>query len=479
MGGVTKLVEKFDKNGDHRLDAAERQAARAFLAQERAEGRGPRRPGPRGRPADAQPPKPGPRLTPADVAVVPAAPFYAPDALRTVFLDFDNPAWEAELGEFYHTDVEVPARLTVDGRTYPDVGVHFRGASSFFTVAEGRKRSLNLTMDFAHADQNLGGYRTLNLLNSHTDATFLRTVLYYQVARDYLPAPKANFVRVVFQGESWGVYVNAQQVNKEFLHEWFGTTHGARWKVQGSPRGRGGLNDLVPDVAPYREIFALKTKEDPQAWAALIKLCKTLNQTPLESLEAALEPLLDLDGTLKFLALENALINNDGYWIRSSDYHLYLDAKQRFHLLPHDANETFRLPEGPGFGGGPGIDGVKLDPFVGSDNPDRPLLSRLLAVPRLRARYAGYLRDIAERWLDWKKMGPLAERYQALITADVAKDTRRLDSLEGFEKGLTEDLEEMGFRGPHRSIGLKNFVEQRRAFLLDHEAIKNAEVPKR
>src|SRR5262245_14226057 len=35
-----KLVERFDKDGDRRLDAAERKAAREYLKKERAEGRG-------------------------------------------------------------------------------------------------------------------------------------------------------------------------------------------------------------------------------------------------------------------------------------------------------------------------------------------------------------------------------------------------------------------------------------------------------
>src|SRR5947207_5877706 len=83
--------------------------------------------------------------------------------------------WEKELADFYHTDVDVPAKLTVDGKTYPDVGVHFRGASSYMTVPEGGKRSLDISMHFVHAEQRLGGYRSLNLLNSNADPTFLRT----------------------------------------------------------------------------------------------------------------------------------------------------------------------------------------------------------------------------------------------------------------------------------------------------------------
>ena len=470
----TALVRQFDKDGDGRLNSVERKAARDFLAAQRLDGRGPRRMGPRGRTADQAPPTPGPRLSPADVKSYPDALLYDPQVLRTLFLDFENPDWEKELSDFYHTDVEVPAKLTVDGRVYPEVGIHFRGASSFFTVGEGRKRSLNISVDFANPEQRLGGYRTLNLLNSHTDPTFLRSMLYYQIARDYIPAPKANFVRLVINGESWGVYVSVQQFNKDFVSDWFGAANGARWKVPGSPRASGGLAFLGEDVAQYRQHYEIKTKDSSKSWAHFIHLCRVLDEQPPEKLEAALMPVLDIDGTLKFLALDIALINDDGYWIRSSDYGIYEDQHGRFHMIPQDANETFRTPEGPGMGRGAGVKGVELDPLTGADDPEKPLLSKLLAAPALRTRYLQYVHAIAEQSLDWANLGPVALRYHSLIADEVKADTRKLDSFDAFTKGLTEDTEEQGFRGLERVIGIRNFADQRRAYLLNHPAVKKA-----
>jgi hypothetical protein len=481
-GGVqqdVKLVKQFDKDGDKRLNTGERTAAREFLAKEKAEGRGPRRPGPPGGNREqSDTPLPGPKLTPSQVKRFPDAALYDEKTLRTLFVEFENADWEKELADFYHTDVEVPAKLMVDGKTYEGVGVHFRGASSFFTVGEGRKRSLNLSLDFTHEEQRLGGYRTLNLLNSHTDPTFLRTMFYYQIAREYLPAPKANFVRVVINGESWGVYVNAQQFNKDLTRDWFGSTKGARWKVPGSPRGDGGLAYLGENVAEYKRRYEIKSKDEPSSWTNLIHLCRVLNQTSAEKLESALVPLLDVDGVLKFLAIENVFINGDGYWVRSSDYNLYQDEKGRFHVIPHDANETFRAPEGPGRGTGvPSGKELELDPLVGADDEKKPLLHKLLAVPALKSRYFGHIRAIAERWLDWERLAPLAQQYQALIAADVESDTHKLYSFPAFRKGLTEDVEEQGRRGPRRSISLKSFVEQRRTFLLNHPEVKQAGAP--
>jgi hypothetical protein len=357
-------------------------------------------------------------------------------------------------------------------------------------------------------DQRLAGYKTLNLLNANGDPTLLRSVLYLQIARQYIPAPKANFVRVVINGESWGVYPNVQQYNTDFVQEWFKTAKGARWKTPGSPMGRAGLAYIGDDPAAYKKLYEIKSKDSPKSWAALINLCKVLNETPADKLEAALEPILDIDGALKFLALDKALINNDGYWTRASDYSIYLDEKGKFHLFPHDTNETLapaemmgmgRGPRGPGGPGGPGgpprgfgpggpggpggppngpppgftppPENATLDPFAGSADPNKALLSKLLAVPSLRKKYLGYIRDIAANWLDWKKLGPIATGYQSLLLADVKTDTRKLYSTEAFEKGVTEETSypAMGPFGSRPHMGLKQFVEERRKFLLEYK----------
>jgi hypothetical protein len=672
-----KLVKKFDTNGNGWLNATERKAARESLKQQpQGENRRPGgfggpggRRGGFGRPgASEEPAQPGPKLSPADVKSYPDAPLYASNVLRTVFLEFENADWEKELADFKNTDVEVPAKVTVDGKVYPDVGVHFHGASSYMMVGEGQKRSLVLTLDLAHPDQQIGGYRKLNLLNSHEDASFLRTVLALQVARDLMPAPKANFTRVVINGECWGVYINQQHFNKDFLRDNYNTTEGGRWKVPGSPNGQGGLTYLGDDPAAYKRIYEIKSKSNAKSWADLVKLCKVLNQTPAEQLEAALAPLLDIDSALKFLAWENALANGDGFYARASDYDLYEDLKGRFHIVPYDANETFSAGGGPGgpggpggrfgpgmflapqfldradkngdgklssaefaaladtwydkldsdktgkltpeqfiaklgeilpppqgFGpggggapgggqqpnrgqqagggrgdfaparflgpaiftaadadkngsltraelhatfskwfaawdttksgwlsednlrdglnaafprpnqggpgggpgrggpggqgavagqgrpggqggpggpGGPGGGGVELDPLVGLKESNKPLLSKLLAVPALRTRYLGYVRAIAEQWLDWNKLGPLAEQYHALIAEAVAADTRKLASTAAFQNSVTGGATAEGAERGRSPTSLKSFAEKRRAYLLNHAEVK-------
>ncbi len=433
------------------------------------------------------PGSPGQRLTPDAVRKYADEPFYDTSVLRTLFLQFENADWEKELADFYNTDVDVPAALTVDGREFRDVGVRFRGMSSFAFVSEGSKRSLNVSIDFADDDQRVQGFRTLNLLNANSDPTFVRGLLYSHIARQYVPAARINYVRVVINGESWGVYLNAEQFNSDFVRDRFKDKGGARWKVPGSPIGRGGMAYLGENIDAYRGIYAIKSRDTEQSWRRLIQMFKVLNETPADRLEAALAPLLDIDGALKFLALDVALANTDGYWTRASDYNIYLDAQGRVHVLPHDMNEGLEDE-----GGGPGRAGAAGGP---EDLPNyhpafscrrdfsfrRPSVrqapssirwsvstiqasrcDRSCSRCRRCARsYLGYVREIADKWLDWRTLEPLVRQYQSVIAAEVKADTRKLYPTEQFASGVDQG-----------ESSLKSFVERRRAFLLKAVPVK-------
>ncbi|MCW1886975.1 CotH kinase family protein [Luteolibacter flavescens] len=507
-----KILAQFDKDSNKLLDKEERAAAREFLkanpGQQRGgpggpggSRRGPGGPGGFGpREEDSTPATPGARISPADVKPE-SGDLYAANTLRTFFLDFENADWEAELEAFHGTDVDVPATMTVDGKTYPGVGIHFRGMSSYMMVPAGKKRSFNVSIDHTESKQRLAGYKTLNLLNSNGDGSFLSAVLFSHIARQYIAAPKANLVRVVINGENWGVYVNQQQFNKDFVQENYRTSKGARWKVPGSPNGQGGLDYIGDNIEDYKKRYEMKSGDD-EDWKALIKLCKTLTETPADKLEAAISPLLDVESVLWFLALDCGLLNSDGYWTRASDYSLYRDKEGKFHAIPADMNEAFRAAGGPGGprgggggggrgpgrnGGGPpqgGPDaggpegapapsasqggGLKLDPLTGLDDAKKPLRSKLLAVPAFRERYLANIHTLAEKDLDWKNLGTVVARYRELAGKEVAADTRKTSTTEAFEN-LTSDSpgETEAPRGfGHGGMPLKSFADQRREYLL-------------
>jgi spore coat protein CotH len=516
-GQERKLLKRFDADKSGQLDAKERAEAREFLKANPI-----RRPGPGGGPGGPgpggpgmfgnekrEPAKPGERVAVEDVKPVTSAGLYDTSVVRTFFLEFESPDWEAELSDFYNTDVEVPAMLTLDGKRYAGVGVAFRGASSFFAVPAGYKRSFNISADFTDSEQRVMGKKTLNLLNAHSDPSMMSTVLYSQLANEHIPAPRAAFSRVVINGESWGVYVNTEQFDSVFVNERFeksADAKGARWKVKGTPNGSSGLDDLGDDHAAYKAKYQIKSKDREEDWEDLANLCRVLSNTPLDELEAKLRPILDIEGVLWFLALDNVLVNMDGYWVRASDYSIYKDSKGVFHLIPHDMNEAFSGGGGPGGPGGrrPRGDGpererrdrameggdqqpprereprrlqlrggVDLDPLAGMDDLRKPLRSRLLQVPSLRAKYLKNVRVLAEKSLDWQTLGPRVAGLRALVEPYVKAETRRLTSLESFARATANEPPAAGTR----SRSLRDFAEKRRAYLMGYKAPRGAPTP--
>lgn len=518
-GEERKLVKQFDKNADGWLNVTERAEARKN-APARGEGRGPRGGGGFGGGREAG--KPGPKVAVADVKPIENKDLYDPKVLRTLFIDFENSDWEAELESFHNSDVDVPATLTVDGKKYPNVGVHFRGASSYGMIPRGSKRSFNVSLDYIDDKQRLYGYKTLNLLNANGDPSFMKSALYSHIAREHLPCPKVNLVKVVVNGESWGVFANQQQVDKVFIKENYGKLQGTRWKVPGRPNGNGGLDYIGDKVDDYKRRYEMKSDDGDKEWQALIKLCKTLDETPIDQLEAALAPMLDLDEAMWFLALDNTLLNSDGYWTRASDYNLFLDNTGKFHLIPHDINETFQGgggggPGGPGGFGGPrgggpddrrgpegrggpeggrpddrgaegrgpegrggeergggrrgggGGGGYTLDPLVGMNDSGKPLRSRLLQVPSLRAKYLANVREIADKQLDWVYLGPLVADYKALIADEVEADTRKLSTFAAFEQMTADGDAASGGQVGGRGGSFHTFAKERRKFLLERK----------
>ena len=494
-GQRVELIPKFDKDKDGILDKAERSAAREFVLKQRESGGGERgsrggrptgpggdRGGRLGRPDGGRggpPPRPDrgrgsrPEEEPRDFSKAEhlspgneeasKKKLYHEGTLRTLFITFKDDEWMEEMEAFYRTDVAVPADLIVDGKLYKDIGLKYRGNSSYRSVSSDLKRSMNLYLDHKHGDQKLLGYKTLNLLNSNSDPTFMREVIYSHVARDYIPAFKGNFIKVVINGESWGIYSHIQQFNKDFLEDNFGTRGGVRWKIGAGGGGRGNLGypgDRKEDYGGYQ----LRTDGADDAWKKLAEFTKFLDETPPEKLAAALNERLDIDSALWSLALE-CVFQDEGYFTRGSDYNLYLDPAGRFHLLQHDGNEVMSIPGGPGMPSG--MRGPEMEPFYNADNPERPLMFKLFQVPELKARYRHHLKTITEEWITWDKIGPLVDEYAALIRDEVKKDVRKHSSLEAFEKGLLKTSSD----GRRTKLGLKPFTAGRREFLLTHPEV--------
>lgn len=372
----------------------------------------------------------------------PSTGLYAKELIRTFDLQFAQPNYWTLMTQNYTSQTDIPATLTIDGVTYDSVGVRFKGQTSYSMLPPGsQKKSFNITMDHAIDGQVLMGYQTLNLNNAFQDASFLREVVYLDLLRDHVPAAKANFVHLNINGESWGIYPNVQQINNDFVKEWFFSNNGSLWRadvpsVTGGGPGGGGpswgdgtaaLNDLGSDTASYQEYYTLKRTERLNPWDDLVRVCQKLEQTPLAALEDSLGKYMDIDRTLWFLASEIAFSDDDSYVHKGKmDYYLYYDAETGW-MVPQefDGNSVMK------------VNAANWSPFYHADNANYPLLNRMLAVPSMRQRYLAHLRTIITEKMQSASFNALLSGYSTLIDAEVQADPKKLYTYAAFQTELT------------------------------------------
>lgn len=412
-----------------------------------------------------------------------SADFYDETVLRTINLTFSQADWWQQLTNNYVSEVEIPADLAMDGVTCPGVGVRFKGQTSYQQTGTSKKKSFNISLDFTDSTRTLMGYKTLNLNNCYSDASFVREVLYFNICRKYIPCPKANFVKLVINGENWGIYANVQQLNSDFIKEWFDDDEGARWKAPmtaggtqpggqpaakvsdeaagpqppgGQPGGQTGgqtgggiqifsnitataLTWLGTNVTTYQNAYELKSSKVDDPWAKLISVCNVLNNTTPANLADSLKTVLAVDRCLWFIAMENLFTDEDSYLTKGADYQLYYEGGTGLlHPLQFDGNETFKTND------------TNLSPVYGETLAIRPLISRLLAVPELRQRYLAHVRTIMNESLDWTVLEKKVTAYQALIGEEVAADTKKLSTNAQYASSAAD---------------LKNMVTARKTYL--------------
>ena len=395
---------------------------------------------------------------------------YDINELRTIYLEFEQSNYWSQMLANYESGEDIPARLTMEGNTIDGVGVRFRGQTSYMKV-QGEKKSFNISIDFSDEDARLMGYKTLNLNNGYEDASFMREALYAQLAGQHIPTARVNWVRLVINGENWGIYNNVQQLNKDFFEEWFQSNEGGRWRGEapdtvqrqpGSGGGGGGMNNrfgagtsslnyLGDDYMVYTSNYTIKSDDDIESWEKLVTACRMLGTLDTDLLYDSLKYYLDVDRSLWHIANEIIYTDEDGYVNKGGmDYYVYWDDEtDRVTPIDFDANSTFMSRS------------TNMSIYKRADDDDFPLVNILLANPELKQRYLAHIRTILSKDLTEDNTNEFIDMYKTIIESTVIEDDKKLYSDNEFYSTVEE---------------LKTFVKNRRAYLLNLPAL-NVDAP--
>lgn len=391
--------------------------------------------------------------------------FFDVDKVQNIDITFEQDNWQYILDSLrVNGNGLLLATVNINGDIYKNAGVRFRGSTSF-TIG-GQRNALFIKLNYIVKGQKHEKYKRLKLSTSLRDPSMIREVMAYEIARDYMPAPMANYAKITVNDRFYGLFVNVEPVADRFLKNNFGSDKGTFFKVEPtnargcSPLAAGAL-EYTTDTKCYLSNFEM---ESDDGWDDLIELTRILKEEP-----ARIEEVLDVDRTLWMLAFNNVIVNLSSYsGQQSQNFYLYRDTTtKRFSFVMWDLNLAFGSYKNTGLGSDLSLKGLQqMDPLLHFDNPAKPIIHRLLENDYYRKSYMAHLKTIVNDHFANGKYAMRAQEIQQMIRPHLANDVHWDYEMADFDKSLNTTI------GKRSQIpGIVELMDKRAKFLRNHLAL--------
>ncbi|MDP2309684.1 MAG: CotH kinase family protein [Pseudomonadota bacterium] len=285
--------------------------------------------------------------------------------------------------------------VQADGQIWCSVGMRFKGNATLISAWQGGVAKLPFRLDFDRygderpeiEDQRFFGFKELTFGSGQGDSTLLHEVLANEILEDRgVPAARNAFYAIHLdagEGPQYlGLYTAMEDPSDAMMTRVFGEDAGNLYKPDG---------DCATLACFDEETFAKKSNKQDADWSDVEGLVAALgsDEGDAASWRVELESTADVDGFLRWLAVNTAIDNWDAYGSMAHNYYLYGVPADggRLAWIPWDHNLS--LMDGGGMGGG-------SDPLLDDVGADWPMIRRVLDDPTYAETYRLYLAEAFE-----------------------------------------------------------------------------------
>ncbi len=391
--------------------------------------------------------------------------FYDINHVSEIRIQFQENNWHHILDSLfinYGENGRLKGNINIDGHQLNDVGVRYKGFSSFSSTV--LKNPLNIDLNYTITNQNHKGFVKLRLSNVTHDPSFIREVLSYEIARKYMPASLANFAMVYINDTLQGLYTNVESVDPIFLSKYFPSHNNSFLK--GSPQQLqypfGQNSNLAythgSDSSGYIPFYKL---ESTTGWKDLYNFINILNNDTTN-----IANVLNIDRALWMHAFNYTLVNLDSYIGYSQNFYLYKDDNGRFNTIPWDLNMSF--------GSFRNTDATALNLTINKvkqlnplqllyTNPftPRPLIKNLISNSTYRRMFIAHMRTIVNENFRNNEYYNKGKQMQNIADAYVQQDANKFFSYTDFLNNIDSTTGPSSDQYP----GIRNLMEERIAYL--------------
>ena len=347
----------------------------------------------------------------------------------------------------------VLCQMEFDGRQIPDVGLRFKGNSSYSVSSTTLRRPMKIDFDRFVEDKRFAGIESLNLSNTSFDPSQVRENLAFSLFHQLdIPASRTGHALVYltvagkYDHEYLGLYTLIEEIDHHFLRKHFDNADGLLLKPSGM-RGIAYLGeswDLYKSIcsqrlpraddstAPTNQTSGIPSPPSeerarvrgqtvplaaPLTVAAMrqriIDLAKLIHKTDDATFRAKIPSLLAVDEFLRFVAINSALANYDSFLSTGHNYYLYVHPTDGLiHFIPWDVNMAFGCYSWVGTD-----DEIVQTSITRSYADHNILIERLLAIDEYARAYRAHMQKLVSLFFNPSAIRQRRELLRPVLAA--------------------------------------------------------------
>lgn len=342
--------------------------------------------------------------------------------------------------------------------TIEDIGFRLRGNTS----RNSAKKSFKVSFNTFESGRKWYGLEKMNLNGEHNDPSVVRSKLCWDLLRDFkIPGSRSNHVRVYINNDYYGLYINVEHIDEEFVKSRFGNNDGnlykCLWPADLDYLGTNPENYKLTVNNGGRRIYDLKTNTLQDDYTDLAHFINVLNNTPDDQFLCEIEKIFNVYDYLKIIAIDIFTANWDGYIYNNNNFYLYHNTSTgKFEYINYDLDNTY------------GID------FIGRDwderniydwqqhgNNARPLYTQIIENQELRDQFSYYMEILNNELADQADynlhIDSIKDRIDEYVATDPYYPQDYGYSISDFYDSFEEAI------GGHVPYGIKPYISSRRS----------------
>lgn len=313
--------------------------------------------------------------------------------------------------EYVHADLEI------EGQSFHDVAVRYKGNGTYMDARNSDKKSLKVDLNEFVKGQKFHGQSKLNLHNNITDAARMNESLAYALYREAgVPAPRTAYARVSvtvpgrLDGKNFGLYTLVENPDSNWAKSRFDTKKGLILK----PVTKELFIFKGTDWSAYDQAYDPKTDITQSQMKRVFAFAQLVTDANDEEFARRLPEFLDIDEFSRFMAVTVWLSSTDSILMVGQNFIVYLDPEtNKFAFVPWDLDRAF----GNFFS--PSPEELSVRKAWGDDNR---FLQRVMSEPAVRDAYLARLEEFQDNLFRPELLNDRIDKLAALIRTTVVEE---------------------------------------------------------